>query len=97
LLARINFVADRVANTELPGVQSIINKMKSDSVSSAEELLDACLENMGYLTLNDETRIHLADHAAQAGTMDWSNEEGAGERIGEMLALISATTEFQYA
>jgi uncharacterized protein (DUF1800 family) len=97
LLARINFVADRVANTELPGVQSIINKMKSDSVSSSEELLDACLENMGYLTLNDETRIHLADHAAQAGTMDWSNEESAGERIGEMLALISATTEFQYA
>ena len=58
LLARINFVADRVANTDLPGVQSIINKMKSDSVSSSEELLDACLENMGYLTLNDETRIH---------------------------------------
>lgn len=61
LLARINFVADRVADTTLPGVKSIVDKMKGDGISSSEQLLDACLDNMGYLVLNDETRDHLSD------------------------------------
>jgi len=28
--------------------------------------------------------------------MDWSNEDAAGTRIGEMLALVGATTEYQF-
>ena len=97
LLARINFVADRVADTTLPGVKSIVDKMKGDGISSSEQLLDACLDNMGYLVLNDETRDHLSQHAALAGNVDWSDESTTSERIGEMLALISATTEYQFA
>ena len=97
LLARINFVADRVADTTLPGVKSIVDKMKGDGISSSEQLLDACLDNMGYLVLNDETRDHLSKHAALAGNVDWSDESTTSERIGEMLALISATTEYQFA
>ena len=97
LLARINFVADRVADTNLPGVKSIVDKMKGDGVSSSEQLLDACLDNMGYLVLNEDTRAHLSTHASLAGDVDWSDETSTSERIGEMLALISATTEFQFA
>ena len=97
LLARINFVADRVADTNLPGVKSIVDKMKCDGVSSSEQLLDACLDNMGYLVLNEDTRAHLSTHASLAGDVDWSDETLTSERIGEMLALISATTEFQFA
>ncbi|MFL2645112.1 MAG: DUF1800 family protein [Dehalococcoidia bacterium] len=97
LLARINFVADRVADTNLPGVKSIVDKMKGDGVSSSEQLLDACLDNMGYLVLNEDTRAHLSTHASLAGDVDWSDETLTSERIGEMLALISATTEFQFA
>ena len=51
LLARINFVADRVANTSFPGVKGIISDMKSAGVSSPEELLEASLEHMGYLEI----------------------------------------------
>ena len=71
--------------------------MKGDGISSSEQLLDACLDNMGYLVLNDETRDHLSQHAALAGNVDWSDESITSERIGEMLALISATTEYQFA
>ena len=46
LLARINFVADRVANTNMPGVKRIIGDMKSDGISTPEQLLEASLEHM---------------------------------------------------
>ena len=71
--------------------------MKEDGISSSEDLLDACLDNMGYLVLNDETREHLSQHAALAGDIDWKDESATSDRIGEMLALISATTEYQFA
>ena len=96
LLARINFVADRVANTSLPGVKSIISDMKAAGVSTPGQLLDASLEHMGYLELGEETRQQLMDHAKGGGDLDWSNQEAAGTRIGEMLALVGATTEYQF-
>ena len=96
LLARINFVADRVANTSLPGVKSIIGDMKAAGVTTPDQLLDASLEHMGYLELGEETRQQLMDHAKGGGDLDWSNQEAAGTRIGEMLALVGATTEYQF-
>jgi uncharacterized protein (DUF1800 family) len=96
LLARINFVADRVADTSLPGVKNIISQMKADGVSTPEQLVDASLDSMGFLEISDETRQQLLDHARDGGNMDWSKEDAAGTRIGEMLALVGATTEFQF-
>ena len=96
LLARINFVADRVADTSLPGVQNIINGMKADGVSTPEQLLEASLEHMGYLEIGEETRQQLMDHAKAEGDMDWSNQEASATRVGEMLALVGATTEYQF-
>ena len=96
LLARVNFVADRVANTSLPGVQNIIGLMKADGVTTPEQLLDASLEHMGFLELSEETRQQLLENAQTSGNLDWSNEEAAGTRIGETMALIGATTEYQF-
>ena len=96
LLARINFVADRVANTGLPGIKTIISQMKADGVNTPEELIDASLDHMGFLVVGDETRQRLLDHAQGSGNMDWSKEDAAGTRVGEMLALVGATTEYQF-
>jgi uncharacterized protein (DUF1800 family) len=97
LLARINFVADNVTNPELPGIQSIIQHMKDLGVSTPDQLLDSCLEHMGYLILSDETRSQLSIHATSGGNLNWSDGAAAATRIGEMMALISATTEYQFA
>jgi len=97
LLARINFVADQVTNTKYPGVQSIINRMKENRVTTPEDLVDASLEEMGFLVISEDTRAQLLAHARSGGNLDWSNTEKAGERIGEMMALVGATTEFQFA
>ena len=96
LLARINFVADRVANTNLPGVQTIIDRIKGDGVSTPEELLEASLEHMGFLEVGTETREQLMEHVKGGGDLDWSDKAAAGTRIGEMLALVGATTEYQF-
>ena len=96
LLARINFVADNVANTSHPGVQSIIADMKAERVTTPEELVEASLDHMGYVQLGDETREQMMQHAVSNGNLDWNDEAAAGTRIGELLALVSATTEFQF-
>ena len=96
LLARINFVADRVANTSLPGISAIIGHIKSDGVNSPEELVEASLEHMGFLEVGAETMSQLLDHAKAEGNMNWNDEAAAGTRVGEMLALVGATTEYQF-
>ena len=96
LLARINFVADRVANTSLPGISAIIGHIKSDGINSPEELVEASLEHMGFLEVGDETMSQLLDHAKAEGNMNWNDEAAAGTRVGEMLALVGATTEYQF-
>jgi uncharacterized protein (DUF1800 family) len=96
LLARINFVADRVANTSLPGVQTIISQMKADGVRTPEDLVDASLEHMGYVELAEETLGQLLEYARGGGNLNWKDQETSGRRVGEMLALIGATTEYQF-
>ncbi len=97
LLARINFVADSVTRTSQPGIQNIIRHMKSDNVNTPDEVLEACLAHMGYLELSSETREQLDEHGNAGGNLDWSDESATAIRIGEMMALISATTEYQFA
>ena len=96
LLARINFVADRVADTDLPGVKNIIGHMKAAGVRLPKELVEAASEHMGFMDLEKETWQQLVDYATAEGDLDWSDEAAAGKRIGEMLALVGATTEYQY-
>ena len=97
LLARINFVADSVNKTDLPGMQNIISRMKDEGVTTPDELLESCLDSMGFLALSDETREQLNTHAQEGGNLDWSNESAAAARIAEMMALVGATTEYQFA
>ncbi|MFB3119084.1 MAG: DUF1800 family protein, partial [Stenotrophomonas maltophilia] len=59
LMRRINFTADMVGNTSHPGVQSMINRLKDQNSQTPEAFVDACLELMGPLEVNQETRQEL--------------------------------------
>jgi len=96
LLARVNFVADRVANIELPGVQKILQLIREEGAKTPEQIVDAAAEHMGFVELSQETRDQLIENAKSDGDLDWSNEVAAGQRIGEIMALIGATTEYQF-
>ncbi|MCH8898802.1 MAG: DUF1800 domain-containing protein, partial [Chloroflexi bacterium] len=97
LVERINFTADQVGNTSLPGVRSIINNLTSRGpVLSAEGLVDGCLDMLGAYELADETRTQLLALAESEGEVRTGTKEFDG-RVGQMLQSIVATTEYLFA
>ena len=99
LVKRVNFVADRVSNIELPGVKAIIQRVAStDTAMTAEAMVDRCLDQMGPLEVSESTRQELIAQAEAGGPISWITEEYASSsrRVGDTLALIAATREYQF-
>ena len=97
LVERINFAADQVGNTRLPGVRSIIDRLSSEGPSmSPVRLVDGCLDMLGGYELAEETRSKLVAHAESGGELRIGTEEFA-RRVGQTLQLIVATQEYQFA
>ncbi len=99
LMSRINFVADLVGDTNLPGVQSIINRLRAQGDLTPEALVEGCLELLGPLEVEAETRRHLIMQAEEGETVRWNTEEedtASAQRVAQMLQLIVATREYQF-
>ncbi len=97
LVERINFTADQVGNVDLPGVQAIISRLGSEGgTMSPDRLVDGCLEMVGAYELSQETRDKLISHAQRGGELRTDTEEFANS-VGQMLQLIVATQEYQFA
>jgi hypothetical protein len=100
LMARINFVADQLGNQSLPGVRAIIDRLKSKGTLLPEQLVTECLDLLGPIEVRPETRKELTDQAKQWGQLSWDSEpntQTAAKRATEMMQLIVATREFQFA
>lgn len=101
LVRRVNFVADRVSDRNLPGVRFIVEELcKKDDLSS-KELLDQCLDRMGILRLEKETFDELIQHM-NAGIAEGlnnaaENKANRPDLIIEVMRLIAATREYQFA
>jgi hypothetical protein len=100
VVKRINFVVDRVSDTELPGVQSIVSRVSSgDEAMTPAAFVDRCLEFIGPVEVSDQTREELISHAEDEGPVSWASDEEyetSSRRVGDMLSLIAATTEYQF-
>jgi Protein of unknown function (DUF1800) len=101
LVSRVNFASEQVGNLDLPGVQDIINRLGAGRSSlSPEELVDECLDLIGPLAVTEQTRNTLIEKARRTGAASWDSPEEQTQfarRVGEMLQLIVATREFQFA
>ena len=100
LMARINFVADQLGNQSLPGVRAIIDRLRSQGALAPEQLVTACLDLLGPVEVRTETRKELTDQARQWGPLSWDsdpNAQTAAKRATEMMQLIVATREYQFA
>ena len=96
LVERINFPADAVGNTSLPGVRNIVNRLGSEGATiSSERLVDGCLDMLGAYELAEETRTELVALAQSGGELRTGSEEFA-PRVGQMLQSIVATTEYLF-
>ena len=100
LVKRVNFVADRVSNTGLPGVQSIVRRVAAaDKMMTADAMLDRCLDQMGPMDVSETTRRELMAHVESEGAVSCGSEEeytDFSRRVGDLLALIAATREYQF-
>ena len=98
---RVNFMADQLGDTSLPGVQDIIRRIASSNGKgmSPDQLVDGCLEQMGPLQVKDSTRSELMDFVqSETGQISWHNgdyEKGADVTC-KVLALITGTREYQF-
>jgi len=97
LVERINFAAGQMGDINSPGVRAIIQRLGSAGEAlTAEGLLDGCLEMIGGYRLMEGTRSLLLDHARKGGELRPGTPEFA-RQVGEMLQLIVATQEYQFA
>jgi Protein of unknown function (DUF1800) len=100
LVERINFAADYLGRTDLPGVQDMINRLMSRGARlSPEAFVDGCMDMLGCLNMSDDTRRELVAHAQRDGELRHSTDaERAAftRRSGEMFQMLAATAEFQF-
>jgi hypothetical protein len=100
LVERINYASDLLGNTELPGVKSLIDRlMAQGSTLSPEAFVDGCLEVIGPMQVQNETRDELVAYAQQGGELRHGSSSESSEftrRSGEMFQMIASTAEFQF-
>jgi uncharacterized protein (DUF1800 family) len=97
LVERINFAAGQVGDTGLPGVRAIIERLSSQGAAlSPARLVNGCLDMLGGYRLTDETRTELEAHV-QAGGELLTGSPNFPNRVGQVLQLIVATQEYQFA
>ena len=99
LVRRINFVADRVADISRPGVQDIVSRIEAKGTISPETLVDSCLDLLGPVDMGEGTKGELVSYASRDGDIQWNDGESrqaSARRVGDMLALIASTREYQF-
>ena len=100
LMARVNFCAEKLGDTSLPGVRAIIDRLKAKGSLSPEQLVDGCLDLLGPYEIRDDTKAQLTAQAKEWGKTSWDNNANAktaDTHVGQMLQLIVATREYQFA
>ena len=97
LAHRVNFVSDRVADTNQPGIQMIINRLASESTThSPEALVDGCLRMLGEYEISEETHQMLVQRSSKGGEVTSDSQEFAS-RVSDTLRMIAATKVYLYA
>ena len=92
LTERVNFAVDEIGEGLAPGIQALVQRIKdSESLGSAESLVNAVLTETGYVEVSDRTREALIDFANDAEGEDQTT------RVIRMLRLAVATPEYQFA
>ncbi len=98
---RLNFASGQLGNAEHPGVRSIIERVATNGGSAIgpAELVDRCLDEIGMISVSDDTRASLVDYASADGEIIAGPEvePETEQRVSQLLQMIAATHEFQRA
>ena len=100
LMRRVNFTADLVGDLSRPGIKALVNRLQFQAERSPEKVVDSCLDLMGPLEVNRESRDELIGFVEEGGDFGWDNSDQVQTsmaRVSELLQLIVAIREYQYA
>jgi hypothetical protein len=80
-------------------VRGIIDRLKAKGSLSPEQLVDGCLDLLGPVEVGADTKQQLMSQANEWGQVSWDNGKAqiADQHVGQMLQLIVATREYQFA
>jgi uncharacterized protein (DUF1800 family) len=93
LIERINFAASELARVESPGVSRMVELVEqAGEALDPSEFVEACLDAMGSIDIDTDSKSVLIDHAAKRS----STETDGADRIVEMFQLIVSTPDYQY-
>ena len=93
LVERINFASKQIGDATKPGIGSMVDRIASEmqKSDSPEMLVDACLEEVGALAINEDTRRILVEFSGRGSRGEHR------QHIADLLRMVAATQEFQRA
>ena len=102
LVERMNFASEELGDTGTPGSQALMRRLVADNGGSVspERLVDVCLDHLGAISVQEETRSRLVEYAAEGGDIRVDGPElddKARRSIAGVVQLIAASPEFQRA
>ena len=99
LVERVNFAMDQLADSSKPGVQEIVQRLKSEGDSlPPETFVDRCLDLAGPMSVSGGTYDSLVRNARKSGDLRFDGDpDEVSSRVARMLQLIVASREYQFA
>ena len=102
LVERINFAAKELSDPTKEGVKDIIHRVTAaqKDLSDSEKLVDSCLDFMGPIQVEADTREGLIEFAESQGvvrTEDGYPDQSGSTQIARLIGMIASTREYQLA
>ncbi len=97
LVERVNFASQQIGDSTKPGIQAMIERITStpNNVASPENLISVCLEEMGVISVEEDTMKVLIDFASQGHDQPINTSNDGPQKISAALQMVASTKEFQ--
>ncbi len=97
LVERVNFASQQIGDSTKPGIQAMIERiaLTPNNVASPENLISVCLEEMGVISVEEDTMKVLIDFASQGHDQPINASNDGAQKISAALQMVASTKEFQ--
>ena len=97
LVERVNFASQQIGDPAKPGIHAMIERIAStpNNVASPENLISVCLEEMGVISVEEDTMKVLIDFASQGHDQPINASNDGAQKISAALQMVASTKEFQ--
>ena len=97
LVERVNFASQQIGDPAKPGIHAMIERIAStpNNVASPENLIRVCLEEMGVISVEENTMKVLIDFVSQGHVQPINASNDGSQKISAALQMVASTKEFQ--